>query len=46
MTATELLARYKSFGDDPWIATSDANCTFSTWTYAELRAHVIAREIG
>jgi hypothetical protein len=44
MTAADLFRHYRMFGDDPWIATPDACCTFSAWTYAVLRSHVIAGE--
>jgi hypothetical protein len=41
MAAGELLARYKSFGEDPWISTSDKKCKFSAWSYAEQRSKEI-----
>jgi hypothetical protein len=37
MSADELLRVYQGFGEDPWIATSDAACRFSAWTYAAQR---------
>jgi hypothetical protein len=43
MTAAQLLARYKSFGDDPWIVPCpDGAEHFSAWEYAE----EVARRIG
>jgi hypothetical protein len=44
MSAIDLIKHYKAFGDDPWIATADEGCSFSGWTYAELRSHEIVRE--
>ena len=41
MSARELLDRYKSFGNDPWISSSDEQCTFSAWSYAEQRCKEI-----
>ena len=36
-SAEELLAAYKSFGEDPWISSDDPSCNFSAWDYAERR---------
>ena len=36
-SAEELLAVYKSFGEDPWISGDDPSCKFSAWDYAERR---------
>lgn len=36
-SAEELLAAYKSFGEDPWISGGDAGRKFSAWDYAEQR---------
>src|SRR5437016_4257548 len=33
MTAERLLNLYKSFGEDPWISSTDDNCKFSAWDY-------------
>jgi hypothetical protein len=41
MSAKELLDRYKSFGDDPWISSTDEKCKFSAWSYAEQRCKEI-----
>ncbi|MDD5543278.1 MAG: hypothetical protein PHX83_08890 [Acidobacteriia bacterium] len=38
MTAEQLLSQYKSFGEDPWISSSDEGCKFSAWDYAEQRS--------
>ena len=40
-SAEELLAAYKSFGEDPWISSDDASCKFSAWDYAERRCREI-----
>ena len=40
-SAEELLATYKSFGEDPWISGGDPRCKFSAWDYAELRCREI-----
>lgn len=37
MSVRALFDRYKSFGDDPWISSSDEQCKFSAWSYAEQR---------
>jgi hypothetical protein len=41
-TEKELVDAYKQFGEDPWIGSSDKNCIFSAWKYAEQRCHEIA----
>ncbi|HZS08036.1 MAG TPA: hypothetical protein VFD58_24590 [Blastocatellia bacterium] len=46
MGAKELVERYKSFGDDPWISGPDAECRFSAWEYAERRAKEICTRGG
>ena len=46
MTAAELLSRYHSFGEDPWISSPDPDCKFSAWTYAEQRVTEICGERG
>ena len=43
MAWQELLSAYKGYGQDPWIATSDAGCQFSAWTYAEQRCQDICQ---
>jgi len=40
-SAVELLAAYKSFGEDPWISSDDAGCKFSAWDYAQRRCREI-----
>jgi hypothetical protein len=42
-TADELFAQYCTFGDDPFIVTDDASCTFSARQYAKARCHALAR---
>jgi hypothetical protein len=37
MTAEELLANYRSFGDDPFIVPSAEDERFSAWDYAKER---------
>ncbi len=44
MTAEELMGLYTSFGEDPFVASADVDCSFSSWAYAgqrctELCAH-------
>ena len=39
--AEEILARYKSFGEDPWVAGSRVR--FSAWEYAKANAHRFVR---
>jgi hypothetical protein len=41
LSAEELLAKYKSFGEDPWISSDDAGCKFSAWDYAQRRCREI-----
>ena len=41
MTWDQLLSSYKSFGEDPWISSSDESCKFSAWNYAERRCKEI-----
>lgn len=40
-TAKELLDAYKQFGEDPWISSTDKDCVFSAWKYAEQRCQEI-----
>ena len=37
MTARELMELYTSFGEDPFILSADADCSFSAWNYARQR---------
>ena len=37
MPAEQLLRSYKGWGEDAWILTTDKDCKFSAWTYAERR---------
>jgi hypothetical protein len=45
MTADELFSRYKSFGEDPWVAGTQAqreeDVPFSGWKYAKQRCEEI-----
>ncbi len=43
MTATELFDRYKSYGEDPFVAgpPEESRIAFSAWTYAKERAQAI-----
>lgn len=43
-TATEVLERYTSFGDDPFVVALDGapKVEFSAWTYAQQRAQELA----
>ena len=43
-TAEEMFEYYTSFGEDPWIASKDANCKFSAWDYAKERCRQLARK--
>jgi hypothetical protein len=43
-TAKQLFETYRAMGEDPWIQTSDPQCAFSAWTYAEQRCREIASE--
>jgi hypothetical protein len=36
-TAAELFSTYTTFGEDPFIMSTDPACTFSGWDYARLR---------
>ena len=40
-TPEDLMAQYTMFGEDPWINSADANCTFSAWDYARERCRQI-----
>lgn len=41
---SEIFARYRSFGEDPFIVSEDEECSFSAWEYAKERSASIARE--
>jgi len=44
-TPDHLWAQYTSFGEDPFIATTDPNCKFSAWDYARQRcAEILTKE--
>lgn len=43
MAWNQLWSSYKSFGEDPWIASSDVTCKFSAWDYAEKRCKEICK---
>lgn len=43
MTWKELLSAYQGFGEDPWIASAEADCQFSAWDYAEQRCQEICQ---
>jgi hypothetical protein len=36
-TAAELFSIYTTFGEDPFIVSTDSACTFSGWDYARQR---------
>ena len=40
MSFKELILRYQTFGDDPWIDNSDG-ITFSAWDYAKEKAKIL-----
>ena len=47
MTAEKLWQSYRDFGEDPFIrATGVPACTFSAWTYAQERCHVLCDPAG
>ncbi len=39
MTPEQLWKLYSMFGDDPFIVTTDPDCSFSAWDYARRRCH-------
>jgi hypothetical protein len=43
MSADELLAQYKGFGEDPFIMGAGAASPFSAWTYAQERCKAICQ---
>jgi hypothetical protein len=43
MSWNELLSSYKTFGEDPWVSSPDADCQFSAWAYAEKRCQEICK---
>ncbi len=38
MTAEQLYTSYTNFGEDPFIVTTDEQCSFSAWDYARQRS--------
>src|SRR5260370_31809166 len=42
-TPDDLFRQYTTFGEDPWISTTDANCKFSAWDYARERCRQITQ---
>ena len=42
-TAEEMFRMYTTFGEDPWIGTTDPECHFSAWDYARERCSELAR---
>jgi hypothetical protein len=48
MTADELLAHYRSFGEDPFVVgpPTEAKVAFSAWDYARERTRQICGEGG
>jgi hypothetical protein len=44
MTAPELMDLYTTFGEDPFIASADPDCTFSAWEYARQRCKELCPE--
>jgi hypothetical protein len=45
MPAEELLSKYTSFGEDPWITSKEDECKFSAWTYAERKCKEICNAV-
>jgi hypothetical protein len=43
MSAADLIAGYKSFGDDPWITPEPEGTHFSAWDFVEEVAGRVAR---
>ena len=43
-TDAEIFHQYVLFGEDPWISSTDSECTFSAWNYARERAKALARK--
>ena len=44
VSADDLFEQYTTFGEDPWISSSDADCKFSAWTYARERCRELSRK--
>jgi hypothetical protein len=44
VSADDLFGQYTTFGEDPWVLSSDADCKFSAWTYARERCQVLSRK--
>jgi hypothetical protein len=43
MEAEQLWASYVTFGEDPFIMTTDEQCKFSAWDYARQRCEALCR---
>ncbi len=43
-TDAELYHLYVTFGEDPWISSTDSECEFSAWNYARERAKEIVQK--
>ena len=43
-TPKQLFEHYTTFGEDPWISTTDGNCKFSAWEYARQRCRELATQ--
>lgn len=41
MAAEELFRSYTTFGEDPFVLTTDEQCQFSAWNYARQRCEVL-----
>jgi hypothetical protein len=46
MPAVELMELYTTFGEDPFVASADPDCSFSAWTYARQRCGEICAHEG
>ncbi len=44
VSADDLFGQYTTFGEDPWILSSDADCKFSAWNYARERCRELAQK--
>jgi hypothetical protein len=43
MTAKQLFDMYTGFGDDPFIVSQDAGCSFHAWDYARQRCEELCK---
>ncbi|HJX83377.1 MAG TPA: hypothetical protein VJ723_03440 [Candidatus Angelobacter sp.] len=43
-SADELFEQYTTFGEDPWVLSSDAGCKFSAWDYARERCRELSQK--